>query len=223
MGWSLAAVAGESVSRRTVRAHIGLGANLGDARRTLADAIRALATSPDIRIRAVSRLYATAPVGVTDQPEFSNAVVAVDVPSGPDPATGAIGLLARLKAIERDFGRRRRDRWGPRELDLDLLVFGRAQLSVERPAAARSIDDDQTDRAADGGPSLLTVPHPEMASRLFVLTPLADLVPRLVPPGWSVTVETARRRQLVREGPDAVRPIGRWDGATGAWRPDQPR
>ncbi len=70
---------------------------------------------------------------------------------------------------------------------------------------------------------LLVVPHPAAATRLFVLAPLADLAPRLVPPGWDVTVETARRRQLAIEGPDAVRPIGTWDPSLGGWRPDQPR
>ena len=76
-------------STRRTRAYIGLGANVGDAAGTLAAAIHALAALPGVRLRGVSRLYATAPVGVTDQPEFRNAVVALDVPAGPDPATGA--------------------------------------------------------------------------------------------------------------------------------------
>jgi 2-amino-4-hydroxy-6-hydroxymethyldihydropteridine diphosphokinase len=194
-----------------VRAYVGLGANLGDARATLAAGVHALAALPGVRLRGVSRLYATAPWGVTDQPEFRNAVAALDVPSGPDPETGAVALLVALKSLERAFGREEREHWGPRELDLDLLVFGRARISVDRPAAGRSADPAKA-------PLPLTVPHVEAAHRLFVLAPLADLAPRLVPPGWHETVETARRRQAAAEGPAAARPIGTWDAAAGRWR-----
>ena len=202
------------MTERHVRAYIGLGANVGDAAATLAAAVEALAKLPRIRLRGVSRLYATAPVGVTDQPEFRNAVVALDVPAGADVATGALALLATLKDLERDFGRRRRRRWGPRELDLDLLVFGRARIAVDRPADARSIEAD-TDplRAA----RLLVVPHPAADTRLFVLAPLADLAPGLVPPGWGRSVERARRARAAIEGPDAVRPIATWDDRRHAW------
>jgi 2-amino-4-hydroxy-6-hydroxymethyldihydropteridine diphosphokinase len=194
-----------------VRAYIGLGANVGDAAGTIAAAIRALAALPDVRLRAVSMLYATAPVGVTDQPEFRNAVVALDVPAGPDPTTGATALLVALKRLERAFGRRERERWGPRELDLDLLVFGRSKLSVDRPPEGRSDDAAKFGR-------LLVVPHPEAQRRLFVLAPLADIAPRLVPPGWGEMVESARRRQAAVEGPGAVRPVARWDEERG-WLP----
>ena len=204
------------MSERTVRAYVGLGANVGDAEATLRKAIHALATPAGMRIHAVSRLYATDPVGDIDQPEFRNAAIALDVPAGADPEIGALSLLAVLKDLERAFGRRQRRRWGPRELDLDLLIFGRARLSVERPADARSLEAD-TDPAKAS--KLLVVPHPAAATRLFVLAPLADLAPRLTPPGWGHTVETARRRQVTMEGPDAVRVIGAWDPATGAWRP----
>jgi 2-amino-4-hydroxy-6-hydroxymethyldihydropteridine diphosphokinase len=190
------------------RAYVGLGANVGDSAATLARAVLSLGALPDVRLAGVSRLYATAPVGVTDQPEFRNAVVALDVPSGPDPESGALGLLIALKGLERAFGRRRRRRWGPRELDLDLLVFGRAHLVVDRPPEARSLD-----AAADPAKAarLLEVPHPEARDRLFVLSPLADLAPGLVPPGWGETVATARARRELAEGADAARPIARWD------------
>ena len=192
----------------------------------MARAVHALGGLPGARVRAVSRLYATEPVGFTDQPEFRNAVVRLDVTAGADGAAlvdttaGALSLLASLKALERAFGRVARERWGPRELDLDLLIYGRALLSVDPPPAARS-----NDAAIDPvkATKLLVVPHPAAATRLFVLAPMADLAPRLVPPGWDVTVETARRRQLAIEGPDAVRPIGTWDPSLGGWRPDQPR
>jgi 2-amino-4-hydroxy-6-hydroxymethyldihydropteridine diphosphokinase len=204
------------VTERRVRAYIGLGANVGDAEATLTEAVGALAALPGLRVRAVSRLYATDPVGVTDQPEFRNAAVALDVPAGGDPETGALGLLVALKDLEREFGRRTRRRWGPRELDLDLLVFGRARVAVERPSSARSIDADRDPAKAS---RLLEVPHPAAAIRLFVLAPLADLAPGLVPPGWGRTVETARRRQATVEDDDAVRAIGTWDPAVGRWRP----
>jgi 2-amino-4-hydroxy-6-hydroxymethyldihydropteridine diphosphokinase len=197
---------------------VGIGANLGDPERTLAAAVHALAALPGVRLRGVSRLYATAPVGLTDQPEFRNAVVALDVPRGAEPAVGALAFLADLKRLERELGRRPRARWGPRELDLDLLVFGRARLRIERPAAARSVDADVDPAKAA---RLLEVPHREAAERLFVLAPLADLAPRLVPPGWPETVGTARRRQGRREGEDAVRPVGTWDPSGRRWR--QPR
>ena len=197
---------------RRVRAYVGLGANIGDPAATLAAGIHALGALPGVRLAGVSRLYATRPVGVTDQPEFRNAVVALDVPSGPDPETGALALLLALKSLERAFGRRARDRWGPRELDLDLLVFGRHALRVERPPATRS--DDPVKPAVQW----LQVPHASARERLFVLAPLADLAPGLRPPAWGEEVATARSRAAAREGPGAVRPVATWSRATGGWR-----
>jgi 2-amino-4-hydroxy-6-hydroxymethyldihydropteridine diphosphokinase len=208
------------VRQRRIRAYIGLGANVGDPEATLPRAVAALAVIPGARLRAVSRLYATAPVGLIDQPEFRNAVAALEVVTGSDDETAAVDLLAALKGLERTFGRRHRRRWGPRELDLDVLVFGRARLAVERGESVRSIDAGQDPAKAA---RLLVVPHPDAATRLFVLAPLADLAPGLVPPGWRMTVETARRRQEHLEGPDAVRLVGTWDPAAWRWRPAQPR
>lgn len=195
---------------RRVRAYIGLGANLGDAADTLARGVRALAALPGVRLHAVSRLYLTAPVGVTDQPPFRNAVVALDVPAGPDAATGATALLVALKQLEQAFGRQERERWGPRELDLDLLVFGRARLSIERPPEGVSRDRGTADR-------LLIVPHRDAGERLFVLAPLADIAPGLVPPGWPETVATAAIRRRSIEGDAAARPIAAWDADLGRW------
>jgi 2-amino-4-hydroxy-6-hydroxymethyldihydropteridine diphosphokinase len=192
-----------------VRAYVGLGANVGDAEGTLAAAIGALAALPGTRLHAVSRLYATAPVGVTDQPEFRNAVVALDAPADPDPATGATALLAALKALERAFGRRERRRWGPREVDLDLLVFGHHRIEVPRPPAGRSADPAKAALP-------LVVPHAEARHRLFVLAPLEDVAPGLVPPGWGETVATAAARRRATEGPDAARAVATWTGS--GWR-----
>jgi 2-amino-4-hydroxy-6-hydroxymethyldihydropteridine diphosphokinase len=195
---------------RTVRAYIGLGANVGDAQAALTAAVHALAALPGATLAGVSRLYLTAPVEVTDQPDFHNAVVGLDVPAGPGHNTGPIALLLALKSIERAFGRQERVRYGPRELDLDLLLFGDEQLRVERPEEGRLPDPDKATR-------LLEVPHPEFGRRLFVLAPLSDLAPDLVPPGWSESVETARARRESIEGASAVRPIGRWDPDLGRW------
>jgi 2-amino-4-hydroxy-6-hydroxymethyldihydropteridine diphosphokinase len=188
-----------------IRAYVGLGANLGDAPATLAAAVHALRALPGVRVRGVSQLYRTRPVGVHDQPDFHNAAVALDVPAGPDPETGALALLIALKSIERAFGRQDRERWGPRELDLDLLVFGRHRIHVERPKEAKSGDP------ARGDAQWLEVPHPEARQRLFVLAPLAELAPRLSPPGWGETVESARRNREGSEGPGSVLPVARWD------------
>ena len=193
----------------TVRAYVGLGANLGDAPGTLTAAVHALAAMPGATLIGVSRLYVTVPVGVTDQPEFHNAVAALDVPEGPGDA-GSIALLLALKSIERAFGRQQRYRYAPRELDLDVLIFGEAHITLERPEEGRSPDPAKATR-------LLEVPHPEAARRLFVLAPLADLAPDLVPPGWPESVAAARARRESIEGPSAVRAVATWDYAAGAW------
>jgi 2-amino-4-hydroxy-6-hydroxymethyldihydropteridine diphosphokinase len=135
--------------------------------------------------------------------------VALDVPGGPDAATGASALLVALKELERAFGRQARERWGPREVDLDLLVFGRHRVEVERPVEGRSSDPAKALLP-------LTVPHREARHRLFVLAPLSDVAPGLVPPGWGETVASAAARQRLLEGADAVRPIATWDGE--GWR-----
>jgi 2-amino-4-hydroxy-6-hydroxymethyldihydropteridine diphosphokinase len=175
---------------KRVRAYVGLGSNVGDSRTTLRKAVRALAALPGVRLRGVSRLYRTQPVGVADQPDFHNAVTVLDVPAGPDPETGALTLLGALKQIEDALGRQPSQRWGPREIDLDLLLFGRHQIKTERPQGR-----------------WLEVPHPLARERLFVLTPLADLAPGLRPPGWGETVDTARRGRLGVDGEDAVRQV----------------
>ena len=195
-----------------VRAYVGLGANLGDARATLTAAVHALAVLPGTRLAGVSRLYVTTPVEVADQPNFHNAVVALDVPAGPSgpEATGPLALLLALKSIERAFGRQDRFRYGPRELDLDLLLFGEERVVVERPEGGLSLDPAKAAR-------LLEVPHPEAGHRLFVLAPLSDLAPDLVPPGWNESVARARDRQESIEGASAVRAIAHWDATLGSW------
>ncbi|MFL5685875.1 MAG: 2-amino-4-hydroxy-6-hydroxymethyldihydropteridine diphosphokinase [Chloroflexota bacterium] len=204
-------------ARPTVRAYIGLGANLGDAAATMASGVAALEALPGVAVRGVSRLYATAPWGFTDQPEFRNAAAGLDVAGGTAGAEAdALDLLASLKAIERSGGRQARARWGPRELDLDLLLFGRHRIDVDRSDDARSIDADADPTKAA---KRLEVPHRHLRERLFVLAPLADLAPRLVPPGWTETIDTRRRIVAAAEPPGSIRVVGQWDPASGRWLP----
>ncbi len=178
---------------RRVRAYVGLGSNVGESRETLSRAIRALVALPGVRDRGVSRLYRSKPVGLVDQQDFLNAVIALDVPAGPDLETGALALLGALKQLEHSLGRTPRQRWGPREIDLDLLLFGRHRISAKGPAGL-----------------WLEVPHPEARDRLFVLAPLSDLAPGLRPPGWTESVASARRRRETVDGQDVVA-IGKID------------
>lgn len=202
---------GDSGQGRLERAYLGLGANVGDAPATLAWAVDRLAEAPRLRVRDVSRLYRTRPVGVEDQPPFHNAVVAVDVAAEADPVADAMRLLEDLKALERAAGRRPGRRWGPRELDIDLLLFGDHVIHVPRSEAGRSEDPARV------GVQWLDVPHASASERAFVLAPLADLAPDLVPPGWRTSVAATLAERLVAEGPDAVRVVGRWDATRPGW------
>jgi 2-amino-4-hydroxy-6-hydroxymethyldihydropteridine diphosphokinase len=195
-----------------VLAYIGLGANVGAPREALKVAVSALSVLPGCALAGVSRLYRTRPLGPVEQGDFLNAVAGLRVPAGATPEDGAMALLVTLKGLERTMGRVQRERWGPREIDLDLLLFGDASMRVERDAAARSVEPART------GVQWLEVPHASAAERLFVLAPLADLAPGLRPPGWGLTVEAARARAQVAEGPDSVEPLGSWDYRTGNWR-----
>jgi len=137
------------------RAHVALGANLGDPRAQLQQAARAVAGLPGTRLVAASSVYRSAPVGYVDQPEFLNAVLAVDTTLGPRE------LLDALLAIEVAFGRTRSFRDAPRCLDLDLLTHGASELTLPG----------------------LELPHPRMSARAFVLLPLSEIAPSCVVPG----------------------------------------
>ncbi len=200
-----------AVVEQHVLAYIGLGANVGDAQWSLERAVSALSVLPAAALAGVSRLYRTRPVGPVKQVDFRNAVVALRVPAGAAPADGAMSLLVELKGLERVMGRVDRQRWGPREIDLDLLLFGNHALRVERATKARSDDRPL------GSAQWLEVPHPSAAARLFVLAPLADLAPDLRPPGWTMSVEEARARAEASEGRGAVSVTGEWDYRTARW------
>lgn len=153
----------QAAVRDRVTAYVALGANLGDAARTVLDAMVAIGALPSTQVTARSALYRSAPVDASG-PDYINAVVEV--------STGltAPALLASLQQIEASAGRERPYRNAPRTLDLDLLLYGSARIDS----------------------STLTVPHPRMTQRAFVLLPLAQIAPHLVAPGQLAAVADQR-------------------------------
>ncbi len=134
------------------RAYLGLGSNLATPLEQLRRALDALAGLPDSQLNAVSSFYMSDPLGPADQPRYVNAVAALDTALQP------LELLDQLQRIEQQQGRvRKAERWGPRTLDLDILLFGHQRIDLPR----------------------LQVPHYQMHLRAFVLYPLAELAPTL--------------------------------------------
>ena len=162
--------------RLVTRAYVGAGGNVGDRLAALRAAADALDARPDTAVAGASPVYETEALvapGAPPQRDHLNAVLALDTRLGP------LALLRVLRALERAAGREHgRPRWSPRPLDLDVLVYGPRQLAT----------------------AALTVPHPELAARRFVLRPLADLAPDLVVPGLGRTVA-----DLLRDTPDRSR------------------
>jgi 2-amino-4-hydroxy-6-hydroxymethyldihydropteridine diphosphokinase len=150
-------------------AYIGIGSNMDDPQQQVRGAFQALASLPDSLLIARSRLYRTRPFGPVQQGDFINAVAGLLTRLPPEK------LLAELRALEVAQGRRRAERWGPRTLDLDLLVYGDRTINTET----------------------LEVPHPGIAERGFVLAPLADIAPTLFVPG------AGRVADLLQRLPDA--------------------
>ena len=156
--------AGHVASRQASKVpqvYIGLGSNLAQPLAQLRDACQALARLPDSQLLALSSAYASDPLGPPDQPRYLNAVAGLHTQLAP------LALLDALQGIEQAHGRQRKaERWGPRTLDLDILLFGERVLHDER----------------------LTVPHYHMHARAFVLYPLAELAPGLqLPDGRALT------------------------------------
>jgi 2-amino-4-hydroxy-6-hydroxymethyldihydropteridine diphosphokinase len=135
-------------------AYIGLGSNLDNPAAQLDEARRRLSAVEGLEITGVSSYYSTPPVGVLDQPWFVNAVASIRTTLSPE------ALLQALLMVENDMGRVRNQRWGPRLVDLDLLLYNKKVVNTPR----------------------LVVPHPEMASRGFVLLPLAEIAPEAYHP-----------------------------------------
>jgi len=136
-------------------AYVALGANLGDAEGSLRAVMRELSVHPDLRLLKSSSLYRTAPIGLKHQPDFINAAVSLET------ELDSHALLRELFSIEQRFGRQRSIPNAPRTLDLDLLLYGE-EVSAD---------------------SALTLPHPRMHERAFVLAPLAEIAPGLTMPG----------------------------------------
>jgi 2-amino-4-hydroxy-6-hydroxymethyldihydropteridine diphosphokinase len=131
---------------------LGLGGNIGDPRAAMAAAVEALAADAAIEVEAVSSLYRTPPWGKTDQPAFLNAAVRIDTRLTPR------ALLDTILAVERGLGRERSERWGPRSIDIDILVYG-----------GQAVDEEG-----------LRIPHPRLHERAFALAPLVDVLPDAV-------------------------------------------
>ncbi|MEQ1832672.1 MAG: 2-amino-4-hydroxy-6-hydroxymethyldihydropteridine diphosphokinase [Candidatus Eisenbacteria bacterium] len=159
-----------------MKAFIGLGSNLGDREASLRQALEQLAQAPDTVVVRASSLYDTEPVGVEDQPHFLNAVAQLETQLTPRQ------LLWNLMLIERRLGRVRTQRWGPRTIDLDLLLYEDTVIE----------DDD------------FQLPHPELAKRSFVLVPLVELEPMLTHPVTGETMlallQRLGARPLVKHG-----------------------
>ena len=146
-------------------AYVGMGANLGDPRAQLLAAWDALGRIPDTHVIARSSLYRSAPIGYANQPAFLNCVARLET------ALPAQGLLTRLQAIERNLGRARSFANAPRTIDLDLLLYGTETLATPD----------------------LTLPHPRMHERAFVLVPLLELDPGAIVPGRGKAAELLRK------------------------------
>ena len=134
-----------------VVAAIALGGNLGDVPAAFVFALRRLTATPSVRVVAVSSVYRTPAWGKTDQPDFLNAAALLETALAPE------ALLDLLLDIEKEAGRERRERWGPRSLDLDIVTLGDIVCDTQR----------------------LTLPHPHAAERAFVLVPLAEIAPQV--------------------------------------------
>jgi 2-amino-4-hydroxy-6-hydroxymethyldihydropteridine diphosphokinase len=164
-----------------IRAYVGLGSNLHGPVDQITRAFEALARLPETTVDDRSPLYFSPPVGPAGQPEYVNAAAALDTGLAPIP------LLRALQSIEQAHGRQRTVRWGPRSLDLDLLLYGNERIMV----------------------SELTIPHPHLHERAFVLVPLLALDPDLEIPGLGLAAHWAEKvgtRGLRPVPPDAAAP-----------------
>lgn len=146
-------------------AYLALGANLGDKLENMREAVRLLEADGRCTVVARSSIYVTKPVGVEDQPDFVNAVIEVKTSLTP------VDLLKLCNDVEGRLGRERTIRWGPRVIDIDILLYEGA--AVDEPN--------------------LTIPHPQMKERAFVLVPLAEIAPDLELPGGPTAREAAKR------------------------------
>lgn len=160
-------------------AYLGLGGNVGEPRRAMVRALQALDANEAVSVAAVSPLYRTPPWGKADQPDYLNAVARIETTLSARP------LLDLCLATERRLDRVRSERWGPRPIDIDLLLFGEEAIDEEG----------------------LRVPHPHMAERAFVMIPLADIAPSVMVAGLRAA---SHARALPGEGIVRITDDGEW-------------
>lgn len=156
---------------------LGFGGNIGDSRKLIAAAIERLAANPSIRVEDVSALYLTPPWGKTDQPPFLNAAVRIETSLQPR------ALLNAVLDVERALGRERTERWGPRTIDIDILLYG--FVDIDEP--------------------FLHIPHPRLTERAFALKPLIDVMPDAVIGGraakeWLKRADSTGMRKVAEPG-----------------------
>ena len=171
-----------------VTAYLGLGTNLGDRRANLRDALRLLSAAPGIRLHRTSQIYETEPWGVTAQPPFLNCAAEIAVTLDPE------ALLSQCQAVERQVGRVPGPRWGPRLIDVDVLLYGAQAVALPQ----------------------LEIPHPRLHRRAFALIPLAELAPDLrhpVPALWGG--RTVGQLAQLADGREGVVAVGNLNLAVG--------
>lgn len=160
-----------------ITCYLGLGTNLGDRQENLAQAVKGLNTGPELTVLQTSGIYETAPWGLTGQPDFLNMVAKITTTLSPQE------LLYRVKGLERELGREHGPRFGPRLIDVDILLYGN-----------RVVDK-----------AYLHIPHASLHLRAFALVPLAELAPDSVHPLLGVTIAHLANRV---DGLEGVRPLG---------------
>ncbi|HET7656899.1 MAG TPA: 2-amino-4-hydroxy-6-hydroxymethyldihydropteridine diphosphokinase [Bacillales bacterium] len=153
-------------------AYLSLGTNLGDRMQYLKEAVLHLHVHEAINVEKLSSIYETEPVGYTNQPEFLNMVVKISTLLTP------MELLEETAAIEKNLGRKRTIRWGPRTIDVDILLYDRLKLETD----------------------VLQIPHPRLTERAFVLIPLAEIHPKLAIPDSKLTFAEQIRQIPDKEG-----------------------
>ncbi|MFC7372338.1 2-amino-4-hydroxy-6-hydroxymethyldihydropteridine diphosphokinase [Fictibacillus iocasae] len=168
------------------KVYISAGSNLGDREGYLLKALELLQREPGITVQQVSPIYETDPVGYTDQPAFLNLALLLETDMKPDQ------ILAKALDIELKLERKRKEKWGPRTLDLDILLYNSESIQTEQ----------------------LQVPHPRILERSFVLIPLIDIAPNLEVPGTGKTVSEALCELKDKEGVRIWKKI-EWEDASG--------
>ncbi len=174
--------------RQDTRVYLSLGSNLGDRRKALTGAVALLDRSERVNVHTLSGIYETEPVGITNQPLFLNCAAELTT------TLSASELLMLCKETEAALGRKASLRWGPRLIDIDILLYGNACIHRSSPP--------------------LHIPHPEMLKRAFVLVPLAEICPSLSVPGSDITVaealmELTVNRQGKAQKQESIKPVGK--------------